>query len=481
MILTWILAAEIVMRPASGTHLQEPTSAEYSCAERVDVKSVGATGNGSTDDGPAILLAARRAQACGEVRFPRGRYKVKHDLVLGSDSIPVALSFADGALLVVDRGATVKLFGPLRADPRAIFSGEGRILLGNKSVDVIYPEWWGAVADDKTDSTAGLQAALDSAGGLQPATVRLAGHGYYRVSNTLRVPTRVWLVGQGQGGGGLRFTYDSRRDAKRAVAIVIENGYYQGIRDLNIEHVNRIDPAAYGDNGSGTAIQFPDTDGLRVGTDPAQYTTIERVRIKYFTTGARVVSESTWLRFVDVIAEFCGVGFSVSEANFTSFVRVIADHCQSSWYLQRTAKTVLDHCTAQVNYSTHEAAIQIVDSSNVEVVGLWTERNQSDGIAISGASKFIRITESLVQGSGFDIKSGKPRKAAVGIRIGGVATGTIVDGGVFGGNAGGDIEVEGGAIHTSLLRPRSEVAMVVHNSGKQTQWVTGDDSPPSSR
>ena len=78
-----------------------------------------------------------------------------------SETIPVdiALEVENGA--VIDGAGTLTIDGKLIAGRYQIFGSTITVAFGEGSVDVIYPEWWGAVADGSTDSTDAIQAALD--------------------------------------------------------------------------------------------------------------------------------------------------------------------------------------------------------------------------------------------------------------------------------------------------------------------------------
>lgn len=71
-------------------------------------------------------------------------------------------------VITVANGATLTINGPLEASPYQIFScsSTGKVVFGPDSAKSLYPEWWGAKADNATDSsvamTACLVAAIDS-------------------------------------------------------------------------------------------------------------------------------------------------------------------------------------------------------------------------------------------------------------------------------------------------------------------------------
>ncbi|HEX6183781.1 MAG TPA: hypothetical protein VFZ44_07720 [Pyrinomonadaceae bacterium] len=108
--------------------------------------------------------------------------------VAASLTIPknVTLEFTDTGVISVASGQTLTLQGAVLAPPRQIFSGAGLVrFTGNKSVNEVSPEWWGAAGDGTTDDTGAVQAAIDSVGGLIDATVQLRGR-VYLIAGALR-------------------------------------------------------------------------------------------------------------------------------------------------------------------------------------------------------------------------------------------------------------------------------------------------------
>jgi len=66
-------------------------------------------------------------------------------------------------LLTISSGKTLTINGPFDAGIYQVFSGAGSVSFsGNKYLQEVYPEWWGAIADGITDCTISIQAAVDS-------------------------------------------------------------------------------------------------------------------------------------------------------------------------------------------------------------------------------------------------------------------------------------------------------------------------------
>jgi len=112
----------------------------------------------------------------------------------------INLRFDRGAMLSVGSGVTVTIAGGIEAGPWQIFntSGGGSVVISN-SVDVMYAEWWGAVAGDGSDDTAAIQAAVTCAARHADGhvgVIRLLG-GTYNISSTITSSYGYTLVGSG--------------------------------------------------------------------------------------------------------------------------------------------------------------------------------------------------------------------------------------------------------------------------------------------
>ncbi len=124
----------------------------------------GATGNGTTDDSASIIAADATATAAGEALFfPPGTY-----LMGTSHSFTSSLIFVPGALLSV-AASTTETFtaqNPINAGLFQIFSGVGKVKFVYSQV--VYPEWWGAIASTTFDSAPAINAAIQALGNSGP-------------------------------------------------------------------------------------------------------------------------------------------------------------------------------------------------------------------------------------------------------------------------------------------------------------------------
>ena len=103
--------------------------------------------------------------------------------ITGDMTIPsnITLRMDQGAVLAISTGKTVTINGPLDAGPYQIFSctSTRQVNFGPGAIAEAYPEWWGARADNSTDSLSGIQAAVNT--GVKVVLAK----GTYKLSGTL--------------------------------------------------------------------------------------------------------------------------------------------------------------------------------------------------------------------------------------------------------------------------------------------------------
>jgi len=71
----------------------------------------------------------------------------------------VTLKFTQGGTLNISDTKTVTINGHVEAGLYHIFEGAGSVSFGAGSVKEVYPEWWGAIADNSTDNVTALTSA----------------------------------------------------------------------------------------------------------------------------------------------------------------------------------------------------------------------------------------------------------------------------------------------------------------------------------
>jgi hypothetical protein len=110
----------------------------------------------------------------------------------------VHLFVEPGALISKSGGSTLRVDGPITAPLQQIFSfGIGDVTFGRGHLGEVYPQWWGALADDTHDDTSAIQSAIASLA--YGGTVRLVP-GTYRTTGALTIPTNGYtyrLMGDG--------------------------------------------------------------------------------------------------------------------------------------------------------------------------------------------------------------------------------------------------------------------------------------------
>lgn len=142
--------------------------------------------------------------------------------------------------ITVNSGFTATFRKSFAANPgRQIFSGAG-VIWGIRHV---YPEWWGAIADNATDCAAALNAAstcvANSAGfaGQTRPTIELMS-GYYLIGATWTIPSSanigIDVKGQGIIFAGTRIVAGATFSGTQAVSMPISSDSTQKILDFKL-------------------------------------------------------------------------------------------------------------------------------------------------------------------------------------------------------------------------------------------------------
>lgn len=190
--------------------------------------------------------------------------------VTGGVTVPrtLTLEFTGSGSLAVPTGAIVAINGPIHAPLKKIFvlTGSGSVTLAVATE--VYPEWWGAVPDGVTDSTAALQAAINS---LYVGKVRLSS-GSYIYSTVLTVPSNKYIEGSDPAGG-----FATVLRPNNCAAFVIDGVHHCMIEHLMIWPKGTIPPASVVTIGATTycySIVFRD---VRFHFDASSYTESDSV------------------------------------------------------------------------------------------------------------------------------------------------------------------------------------------------------------
>lgn len=159
------------------------------------IKGVVVSGQSDTDFAAAIVAAAGKTLVIDS-----------EITVTNTHTIPstVSLVFHKGGLLSVSSGKTVTINSSLFAGRYEIFDKDaaGTIIIGDSACSAVYPEWWGAVADDSTDCAPAITKAHNAhskisflPGIYKVSAMSLGGHG------------RHWI-----GAAGLRASYSGAKE-----------------------------------------------------------------------------------------------------------------------------------------------------------------------------------------------------------------------------------------------------------------------------
>lgn len=147
-----------------------------------DVRRIGVTGNGTTDDRAALFIANSIGSA---LYFPPGTYKISSNLTLG---VPLLMDY--GAIIKPDAGITVTINAPISAGPWQIFnvSNAGAVITGLVRPATygarIPVEWFGAVGNNVTDDKTAFQATAKLAADAGYIGIQLQAKLYY-ISGTV--------------------------------------------------------------------------------------------------------------------------------------------------------------------------------------------------------------------------------------------------------------------------------------------------------
>lgn len=168
-------------------------------------RTYGALGNGTTNDA-AAFTNANTASAGATIYVTPGNYLISSSITITS---PVV--FASGAILTTSGAATVTFSYTPQAGRYPIFGGtaltSAAVLFAVVAValDPLYPEWWGAVANNSSvDNSPAFQQAGNA---LAPISNTTSGNSIFLGAGNYEIKTPVSFLGlsnfafAGQGSG----------------------------------------------------------------------------------------------------------------------------------------------------------------------------------------------------------------------------------------------------------------------------------------
>lgn len=181
--------------------------------EVVNVKSYGATGDGSTDDSAAIVAAEAATTALtngGLLVFSEGTYKIDSSVTFSAD---VTVMMMPGARFSKGTSGALVFNGGFEAGLFQTFSGfsVGDVTKLRKS----RPQWWGGVVDDTgVDNATPILAALQAVAPQEGEMIMSSGT--YSVATeikpTITISKLVW-----RGEGRAILSWNGATDAAKAV------------------------------------------------------------------------------------------------------------------------------------------------------------------------------------------------------------------------------------------------------------------------
>ena len=201
---TGVTDASLVTYTPAGTGAVA-TTVQTKLRESVSVKDFGAVGNGVADDTASIQVAINNGTA---FTFTSGTYKITSDLMF---PVGRAITFANGAYLLVSAGVTIKFMDNITSQKFQIFSQTGNICVGGD----VYPEWWGAkpeifTKDQCQINTIAFRRATKSylpEWLAQKTTLRninvIVSQTRYGLANGFCVPVGVQVIGASESGSFL--------------------------------------------------------------------------------------------------------------------------------------------------------------------------------------------------------------------------------------------------------------------------------------
>lgn len=164
---------------------------------------VFATDYGTVGTQAALTAALAAISISQKVLYLQpGTWSITADLTIPSN---VTLKVERGVVLSIATTKTLTINGGLDAGLYQVFScvGTGKVVFGSGSVKEVYPQWWGAIADNSTDSTSALQAAFYTFGGTTGIGGTVSINGLFKITNDLILPRRVNLCGVNTDSDGI--------------------------------------------------------------------------------------------------------------------------------------------------------------------------------------------------------------------------------------------------------------------------------------
>lgn len=399
--------ARVGSQPAHAGKFQDLSGSWFEIQDDIiDVRSVGAVGDGVTNDYNAIVNAYGIGR---RVSFSNGTYRIGTSYTITN---PIML----GGILRPSSGITVTISGNLDAPLKQIFdtSAGGVCAMDLTSYILSYPEYWGAVANDgsagaKTANTVAIQACLDNS-----RVVMFQADDYY-YSNTIKIRKGyIQVFGGGcqynglTRGGCTRLLVDSASATALQIGPDVQPGtlneYLQGIivRDLYCSRLIAPDNAT-----EATGIDHRWTlRALIENVNSAESIFCWRIRGVVYARhnnvigfrsilGSGVGAERSWVFYVDANADIAAGGNAslyfdgVSAGNQGAADGITNSACM---YIQGkftdTFINDLETIGGQIGLRIDASGTQIDDNVDFVVNDIICDQHYFAGIYISGVNSF---------------------------------------------------------------------------------------------
>lgn len=126
---------------------------------------------------------------------------VSESMAINNTTTDRAIRIEKGGRIDVASGKKLTINGPFKAGMHQVFAGDGAVIFGAGAPPEIFPEWRGAKCDGVTDSTAAIQATINSishayaskGGGKIIFSAPQQSSQFYKITKTIDL-TEIWNV-----------------------------------------------------------------------------------------------------------------------------------------------------------------------------------------------------------------------------------------------------------------------------------------------
>jgi hypothetical protein len=186
------LHAQNYLKPYTGSNAKklQKTEAAPSGDQLRDLAAAILQRGYSADDFPSLAKAIEQAEK--DTVMVIVALNTKAFSVSDTLRRTAALWVYQGGRIKLERGVTFRIQGSFFAGPYQVFEGAGSVVFDDGAVEHVFPQWWGAVGDSATNSTAAFQKA--AAAFASKGTVRVPA-GVYRIDDKINFSSNTnWIA-----------------------------------------------------------------------------------------------------------------------------------------------------------------------------------------------------------------------------------------------------------------------------------------------